>query len=104
MGMCIKIRKSASELNVKLCEGYELDEDILVNYTEKGKQVMILDLEAPVSLAGKEWMEQYLKDHELELNEMKMLECHQIFRFGPSKQYVSTKMDRTSSNTEKDGW
>ena len=23
---------------------------------------------------------------------MKMLECHQIFRFGPSKQYVSTKM------------
>ena len=31
-----------------------------MNYTEKGKQVMILDLGAPVSLAGMEWMTQYL--------------------------------------------
>merc|ERR1711873_58916 len=31
-------------------------------------------------------------DHELELNEMRMSECHQIFRFGRSEQYVSTKM------------
>ena len=53
---------------------------------------MILDLGAPVSLAGKEWMEQYLRDHELELNEMKMSECHQVFRFGPSKQYVRKRM------------
>ena len=86
------MRKNAKELNVQLCDGFQLDEEILVNFTEKGKQVMILDLGAPVSLAGKEWMEQYLKDHELELNEMRMSECHQIFRFGPSKQYVSTKM------------
>ena len=40
-------------MNVLRCKGYELDEEILVNYTEKGKQVMILDLGAPVSLAGK---------------------------------------------------
>ena len=84
--------KSAKELNVQLCDGFELDKEILVNLTEKGKQVLIWDLGAPVDLAGKEWMEQYLKDHELELNEMKMLECHQIFRFGPSKQYVSKRM------------
>ena len=56
---CIKMRKNAKEMNVQLCNGYELDEEILVNYTEKGKQVMILDLGAPVSLAGKEWMNQY---------------------------------------------
>merc|ERR1711873_378900 len=37
-------------------------------------------------------MEQYLRDRELELNEMRMSDCHQIFIFGPSKQYVSTKM------------
>merc|ERR1711867_46043 len=37
-------------------------------------------------------MEQYLRDHKLELNEMKMSECHQVFRFGPSKQYVSKRM------------
>ena len=86
------MRKSVKELNVQLCDGFELDEDILVNYTEKGKQVMILDLGAPMSLAGKKWMDQYLRDHELEINKMKMSECHQIFRFGPSKQYVSKMM------------
>ena len=59
---------------------------------EKGKQVMILDLGAPVSLAGKEWMDKYLKDHELEVRDMKVLEFYQIFRFGPSKQYVSRTM------------
>ena len=53
---------------------------------------MILDLGAPVSLAGKEWMDQYLKDHELEVGDMKTSECYQIFRFGPSKQYVSRTM------------
>ena len=61
------MRKSAKELNVQLCDEYDLSEEILVNYTEKGKQVMILDLGAPVSLAGKEWMDQFLMDHELEV-------------------------------------
>ena len=75
-----------------MCEGYELDEEILVNYTEKGKQVMTLDLGAPVSFAGKEWMDQYSKDHELEVGYMKTSDCYQIFRFGPSKQYVSRNM------------
>ena len=49
----MKMRKSVKELNVQKCDGYELDEEILVNYTEKGKQVMILDLGAPVSVVGK---------------------------------------------------
>ena len=49
---CIKMRKNAKEMNVQLCNGYELDEEILVNYTEKGKQVMLLDLGVLVSLAG----------------------------------------------------
>ena len=55
---CVKMRKNAKELNVQLCDGFQLDEEILVNYIEKGKQVMVLDLGAPVSLAGKEWMDQ----------------------------------------------
>ena len=79
-------------MNVQLCDGYELDEEILVNYTEKGKQVMILDLGAPVSLAGNEWMNQYLGEHGLEIGYLKLSECYQIFRFGPSKQYVSKIM------------
>ena len=56
-----------------------------MNYTVKGEQVMILDLGAPVSLAGNEWIDQYLKDHDTEVRDMKTSECYQIFRFGPSK-------------------
>ena len=41
---CLKLRKKAEELKVNLCEGYEIGEEILVNYTEKGRQVMILDI------------------------------------------------------------
>merc|ERR1711989_14691 len=72
---CEKMRKNAKELSVNWCEEYKLsafvpNEEILVNFTEKGKQVMILDLEAPVSLAGNECMNQYLKDHGLELKDL----------------------------------
>merc|ERR1712240_586535 len=88
----VRKRQSAKEMNVQLCDGFQLYKEILVNYTEKGKQVMILNLGAPVCLAGKEWMDQYLRDHELELKDMKMSECCQLFRFGPSKQYVSKEM------------
>ena len=45
---------------------------------------MILDLGAPVSLAGKEWMSQYLGEQELEIKDLKMQGCNQIFRFEPS--------------------
>ena len=39
---CERMRKTSSDLNVNWCEEY--NEEILVNFTEKGKQVMILDL------------------------------------------------------------
>ena len=68
---CEKMRKNSKELNVNWCDGYQLNEEILVNYTEKGKQVMILDLGAPVSFAGSEWMDQYLKNHGLEVKDLK---------------------------------
>ena len=41
---CVKMRKNAKEMNVQLCEGYDISEEILVYYAEKGKQVLILDL------------------------------------------------------------
>ena len=89
---CEKMRKTAKELNVNWCEEFEVNEEILVNFTEKGKQVMILDLGAPVSLAGNEWIKQYLEDHGLELKDLKSSKCHQSFKFGPSKQYISKLM------------
>ena len=62
---------------------------------------MILDLGAPVSLAGNEWMNQYLGEHGLEIGDLKQSECYQIFRFGPSKQYVSKIMVEVPINVKR---
>ena len=62
---------------------------------------MILDLGSPVSLAGKEWMTQYLREHGLEIKDMKMQDCYQIFRFGPSKQYTSNIMVKLSMKVKR---
>ena len=79
-------------MDVKLCEGFELKEELLVNYTEKGKRMMILDIGAPVSLVGKKWIEDYLKEQDVGIDNMKMESCSQMFRFGPSKKYISNQM------------
>ena len=84
------MKKISDELNVNWCE--EFSEEILVNFTEKGKQVMILDLGAPVSIAGEAWIKQYLEIHGIGLGDLKTHECHQVFKFGPSRQYVSNTM------------
>merc|ERR1712112_310995 len=34
---CVKMRKNAKEINVNLCEGYAMNEEFLVNYTERRK-------------------------------------------------------------------
>ena len=45
---------------INLCESPEM----MINYTykEMGRQLMILDFEAPVSMARVSWMTQYLKE------------------------------------------
>ena len=71
---------------VNLCdEGFNLSKELLVNYTDLGRQIMILDIGAPVSLVGVAWMTQYLKEFDLTIEEMESVECKQVFRFGPSK-------------------
>ena len=50
-----------AELNVNFCHGdFRVIEEFLINYTDLGCQIMILDWGAPVSLAGVQWLEQYL--------------------------------------------
>ena len=78
----------------------------MINYTYKdlGRQIMILDMGAPVSIPGTSWMRQYLAEFGLEIEDMKSVSCNQPFVFGPSKRYVSkslvelpillTRMDR----------
>ena len=61
-------------------------------YTDLGRQMMILDLGAPVSIAGVSWMKQYLEGFNLEIENMKSVCCNQAFVFGPSRRYVSKSL------------
>ena len=53
---------------------------------------MILDLGAPVSLAGISWMEQYLQEFGLTIDQMNSVPCNQPFVFGPSRRYISKSL------------
>ena len=45
--------------SVNLCEEVAAGEELAINYTytDMGRQMMILDIRAPVSIAGVPWME-----------------------------------------------
>ena len=78
--------------SVNLCEEVAAGEELAINYTytDMGRQMMILDIGAPVSIAGVPWMEHYLEEFDLRIEDIKNVKCHQPFVFGPSKRYVST--------------
>ena len=61
-------------------------------YTNIGRQMMILDIGAPISIAGVPWMEQYLEEFDLKFQDMKTIKIHQPFVFGPSRRYISTTL------------
>ena len=61
-------------------------------YTDMGRQLMILDIGAPVSISGIPWMTQYLAEFDLNIEDMKSVKCNQPFVFGHSKRYVSTSL------------
>ena len=77
--------------NVNLCEATAVPEEMVINYTytDQGRQMMILDLGAPVSVTGVPWMNQYLAGFGLEVDNLKSVSCNQPFVFGPSKRNVS---------------
>ena len=79
---------------VNLCNEVSVAEDMVINYTytDLGRQMMILDIGAPVSIAGVSWMKQYLEEFNLEIEDMKSVSCSQPFMFGPSKRYVCTSL------------
>ena len=79
---------------VNLCEEVEVGEEMMINYTytDMGRQMMILDIGAPISITGVPWMEQYLEEFDLKIQGLKAVRCHQPFVFGPSRRYVSAGM------------
>merc|ERR1712240_298679 len=87
----VKIVGSKFAKAVNLCESTSTVEDMIINYTytDQGRKMMILDIGAPVSVAGIPWMKQYLEEFDLGIENMKSESCNQPFMFGPSKRYIS---------------
>ena len=52
--------------------------------------MIIMEIGAPLSLAGVSWM--YLEEFDLKIEDMKSVSCNQPFVFGPSRRYVSKKL------------
>ena len=79
---------------VNLCKEVSVAEEMVINYTytDLGRQMMILDIGALVSIAGISWMKQYLEEFDLKLEDMKSVSGNQPFVFGPSKRYVSESL------------
>ena len=88
------LNKRSSELNVKFIENAEIEvrNEFLIHYSEKDDNIMVVDNGAPASLAGKSWIEKYLKQQDLEIDDLVCHPCHQLFRFGPSTRYLSEKV------------
>ena len=63
---------------VNLCEEAK-EVMIKYTYTDLGRQMMILDIGAPLSLAGVSWMTQYLEEFGLKIEDMKSIPCNQPF-------------------------
>ena len=61
-------------------------------YTEFGKQMMILDIGSPVSLAGIPWMTQYLQEFGLTIEQLNSIKCSQPFIFSLSRRYLSESL------------
>ena len=83
-----------SPTSVNLCEEVEVGKQLMINYTytDMGRQMMILDIGAPVSISGVPWMEQYLEEFDLNMHDLKAVKCHQPFAFRPSQMYVSESL------------
>ena len=103
----VKMVSLESTKALNLCESTPPAKDMVINYTytDQGRQLMILDIGAPVSEAGIPWMMQNLDEFDLGIENMKSESCNQPFVFGPSKRYISntvvelpiqvTRMDST---------
>ena len=68
--------------SVNLC-GQDIPEEMELNinytYKDSGRQLMILDYRAPVSLAGISWMEQYLQEFGLTIDQMALHVTNHLF-------------------------
>ena len=80
---------------INLCnQEVVMGEDMQINYTytDFGRQMMVLDIRAPVSLIDIWWMSQYLQEFGLTIEQLNCVKCSQPFVFGPSRRYLSESL------------
>ena len=64
----------------------------------------ILDIWALVSLTGVPWMEQYLEEFDLRIEDMKTVKYHQPLRVWTQQEIYKYISSRTSCFGDKAGW
>ena len=64
------------DVAVNLCGTYGVEN------TQRGEHIMVLELGAPVSLAGRSWLSKYLLEFEYKIEDMVSSDCYQVLRFG----------------------
>ena len=73
---------------INLCnQEVVMGEDMQINYTytDFGRKLMLLDIRAPVSLAGISWMSQYLQEFGLTIEQLNSVKCR-AFRLWSIKE------------------
>ncbi len=90
-----KLKMDVNELknkaiNVALVKDEEVKiNDVFFAEDEEKKGMMILDLGAPCSLVGKEWMKEYAQENKVKVEDLEKRKCRKKFRFGPGEIYES---------------
>ena len=74
------------DIIINLCDTFA------VNNTHRGEQVMILDPGVPMSLAARLWLDQYLKEFDLTIDNMVSSSCNQVF-YSVYSVWVHTNSD-----------
>ena len=90
-----EVLTEVSPTAINLCnQEIAMAEEMQINYTytESGKQMMILDIGASVSLTGISWMTQYLQEFGITIEQLNSVKCSQPFIFGPSRRYLSESL------------
>ena len=90
-----KIKKDVNELkekavNVALIKEEEIEiQDVFFAENQEKADVMILDLGAPYSLVGKEWIKKYVEKNGGNIDEIERKKSKKKFCFGPGKVYLA---------------
>ena len=104
-----KIEQSVKNIeNILAKKGNETKETLYIKeirYVKEEKNEMVLDSGAPVATVGDDWLEEYIKEHEIDERKLVKTKSNQKFRFGPSQIYTTkevTEIPITLKNAKTD--